>query len=76
MRVTKSAAGIIVDGASDGRGAWVCRGSGGTGRVEAECLDAAITRRAFARAWRVELTPDDVRAVRERCNGDVDDENE
>jgi len=51
-------------------------GFGGTGRVEAECLDAAITRRAFARAWRVELTPDDVRAVRERCSGDVDDENE
>ena len=29
---------------------------------------------AYERA--VELAPDDVRAVRERCNGDVDDENE
>lgn len=76
MRVTKSAAGIVVDGASDGRGAWVCRSSGGPGRVEAACLDAAITRRAFARAWRVEVTPDDVQAVRERCSADVDDKDE
>jgi predicted RNA-binding protein YlxR (DUF448 family) len=76
VRVTKSAAGIVVDGASNGRGAWVCRSSGGTGRIEAECLDAAITRRAFARAWRAEVTPDDVRAVRAWSNGDVDDEDE
>jgi predicted RNA-binding protein YlxR (DUF448 family) len=69
-------AGIVVDGASDGRGAWVCRSSGGKGRVEAACLDAAITRRAFPRAWRVEVTPDDVRAIRECCSGDVGDEGE
>jgi predicted RNA-binding protein YlxR (DUF448 family) len=72
VRVTKSAAGIVVDGASNGRGAWVCRSSGGTGRIEAECLDAAITRRAFARAWRVEVTPDDELAIRAQCGGGID----
>ncbi|HYN34717.1 MAG TPA: YlxR family protein [Ilumatobacteraceae bacterium] len=76
VRVTKSATGIVVDGASDGRGAWICRSSGGTGRVEAACLDAAITRRAFARAWRVDVTPDDERAIRQRCCDSVDDEDE
>jgi predicted RNA-binding protein YlxR (DUF448 family) len=76
VRVTKSAAGIIVDGASDGRGAWVCRGSGATSRVETACLDAAITRHAFARAWRAEVTADDEWAIRQRCSGDVDNEDE
>jgi predicted RNA-binding protein YlxR (DUF448 family) len=76
VRVTKSVSGIVVDGASHGRGAWVCRSSTGDGRVEASCLDTAITRRAFARAWRVEVSPDDERQIRARCCGDVDDENE
>jgi predicted RNA-binding protein YlxR (DUF448 family) len=68
--------GIVVDGASDGRGAWVCRSSAGPDLVETQCLDAAIARRAFARAWRVEVTPDDERQIRAHCRGDTGDDNE
>jgi predicted RNA-binding protein YlxR (DUF448 family) len=70
VRVTKSASGIVVDGASAGRGAWVCRCS------SQACVDAAISRRAFARAWRAEVTDDDERAIRASFELPVDDEDE
>jgi predicted RNA-binding protein YlxR (DUF448 family) len=76
VRITRSAAGIGVDGASDGRGAWVCRSSHSGELVDAACLDAAIGRRAFARAWRSEVTPDDEAAIRESCASDVEHEDE
>jgi predicted RNA-binding protein YlxR (DUF448 family) len=70
VRVTKSASGIVVGGASAGRGAWLCRSS------SQACVDAAISRRAFARAWRVEVTGDDERAIRDGFGLSVDDQDE
>lgn len=64
VRITASARGITVDGASDGRGAWLCR-SATDGRADTECLDAAIDKRAFARAWRRGVTDDEQRAIRD-----------
>ncbi|BAN01903.1 YlxR family protein [Ilumatobacter coccineus] len=54
---------ITVDGASNGRGAWLCRSSDGL--VEHGCRDMAITRKQFARAWRSTLTSDDVQRIRQ-----------
>jgi predicted RNA-binding protein YlxR (DUF448 family) len=65
VRVTRSTAGIVVDGSSDGRGAWLCRAAG-TDRIAAsKCVDAALSRRAFARAWRSEVTSSDEAAINE-----------
>jgi predicted RNA-binding protein YlxR (DUF448 family) len=46
--------------------------------VQQRCLDDALARRAFSRAWRVEVNADDERAIRERIgrrtdNGDESD---
>jgi predicted RNA-binding protein YlxR (DUF448 family) len=76
VRVTKSSAGIVVGGASDGRGAWLCRRAGATDRVDLACLDAALAKRAFARAWRTDVSADDEREIRERIVGHGDRENE
>ena len=65
VRVTRSAAGIAVDGPSDGRGAWVCRSAGDDGVAASSCVDAALSRRAFARAWRSEVTSSDEAAINE-----------
>ncbi len=62
VRITRSARGVTVDGASDGRGAWLCRSADG---VATECLDAAITARAFARAWRADVAPSEYVTIRE-----------
>jgi predicted RNA-binding protein YlxR (DUF448 family) len=75
VRVTTSSVGIVVDGPSSGRGAWLCRDGQD---VQQRCLDNALSRRAFARAWRVEVSADDERAIRERIglrtdNGDESD---
>jgi predicted RNA-binding protein YlxR (DUF448 family) len=55
---------FAVDGPSDGRGAWLCRADDGEGMVEAQCLEAAIVRKQFARAWKIGLDHDDVEAIR------------
>jgi len=65
VRVTRSDAGIVVDGASDGRGAWLCRAGADGDLVDAACLDAALSRRAFARAWRSDVGADDEQTIRE-----------
>lgn len=65
VRITRSAHGIAVDGASDGRGAWLCRTASGDG-VETACLDAAIAKRAFARAWKGAVTSAEMDTIRER----------
>ncbi|MDQ4132952.1 MAG: YlxR family protein [Actinomycetota bacterium] len=41
-----------------GRGAWLCAGS-------VSCVDAARRRRAFTRAFRVDVGPDAMAALRE-----------
>jgi predicted RNA-binding protein YlxR (DUF448 family) len=57
--------GVVVDGPSDGRGAWLCRGSEAGELAAAGCVDAALARRAFARAWRRDVGADDERAISE-----------
>jgi predicted RNA-binding protein YlxR (DUF448 family) len=73
VRVTSSGRGVVVDGASDGRGAWLCRGVDGA-LVDASCLDVAVSRKAFARAWRRDLDADDDRAIRALVGRRADDE--
>ena len=65
MRVTRSADGIAVDGSSNGRGAWLCRAAGTDRLAATECVDAALSRRAFARAWRSEVNSSDEAAINE-----------
>jgi predicted RNA-binding protein YlxR (DUF448 family) len=65
VRVTRSDAGIVVDGPSDGRGAWLCRGTVAGEIAAAACVDAALSRRAFARAWRRDVDAHDERAISE-----------
>jgi predicted RNA-binding protein YlxR (DUF448 family) len=68
VRVTSAGDGLVaVDGASDGRGAWLCR-DGDAAAVASACLESALSRRAFARAWRREITGRDQVAIRE-CLG-------
>ena len=66
VRVTRSDAGIIVDGPSDGRGAWLCRGTASGELASPTCVEAALSRRAFARAWRREVDAEDERAISEQ----------
>jgi predicted RNA-binding protein YlxR (DUF448 family) len=49
VRCTLRAGVVTVDGPSDGRGAWLCRGS------LVACARAALRTRGFQRAWRTEL---------------------
>ena len=70
MRITRNESDVVVDGASHGRGAWLCRSSSFDGegieqrQVARECLEAAITKRAFARAWRIDIGADDITKMR------------
>jgi predicted RNA-binding protein YlxR (DUF448 family) len=67
VRITHGAEGIVVDGPSAGRGAWLCRAPNG---VSAPCLDEALRRRAFARAWRVEVDAAELVAIRAALGAD------
>ncbi|MFK7917419.1 MAG: YlxR family protein [Ilumatobacter sp.] len=64
-RVVDDQPSVEIDGASRGRGAWLCRD-------EPACLDAAVRTRQFARAWRTTIDDDDVaairRAIQEQCD--------
>jgi predicted RNA-binding protein YlxR (DUF448 family) len=76
VRVTSSDAGIVVDGPSDGRGAWLCRSSVAGEVAAAACVDSALARRAFARAWRRDVGARDEVAISElvgRRAGDEED---
>jgi predicted RNA-binding protein YlxR (DUF448 family) len=72
VRITCAAGDIVVDGPSAGRGAWICADSSIVGattntnnrQVAGECLEAAITKRAFARAWRIDIDADDITNIR------------
>jgi len=66
VRITRTthddSATVVVDGASSGRGAWLCRGD--DGRVSTECVDAAVRSKQFARAWRTAVDDHDIEAIR------------
>ncbi|MFN3258377.1 MAG: YlxR family protein [Ilumatobacter sp.] len=73
VRITRSADGIVVDGPSSGRGAWLCRAVDGSGdaelaTIESSCLDEAIRRSQFARAWRTTIGRDELDAIRTTNN--------
>jgi predicted RNA-binding protein YlxR (DUF448 family) len=55
----------VVDGPSDGRGAWLCRGTECGDVAAAKCVDTALSKRAFSRAWRRVVDADDERAISE-----------
>lgn len=62
LRVVAEESTLVVDERASlpGRGAWV--------HPTSECLDAALRRRAFARALRVS-TPLDTQTIEKRLNG-------
>jgi predicted RNA-binding protein YlxR (DUF448 family) len=70
VRITRTESDVVVDGPSSGRGAWLCRNSSSDRekneqrQVVGECLEAAITKRAFARAWRTDIGADDITNIR------------
>ncbi|WP_394944382.1 YlxR family protein [uncultured Ilumatobacter sp.] len=67
VRITRSPSGITVDGSSSGRGAWICRDQRNDG-VAGECLDTAITQRAFARAWRSDVSGGDITNIKKQSS--------
>ena len=70
VRLTRVAGRTTVDGVSNGRGAWLCRTQTADGGVvDAQCLDHALRKRAFAKAWRTSLGPGDDDEIRETCGG-------
>ena len=70
VRVTRVAGRTTVDGVSTGRGAWLCRDRTTAGRVvDDRCLDDALRKRAFNKAWRTTIGPDDELDIREACSG-------
>jgi predicted RNA-binding protein YlxR (DUF448 family) len=58
---------VVVDGPSDGRGAWLCR------RSLVHCAQDALRRHGFERAWRTELDAALVEQIRRRVAGEADD---
>ena len=66
VRLTRSAGAIAVGGPSNGRGAWLCRAVTTPGTVEPNCLETALARGAFARAWRGAVSAAECEAIRER----------
>jgi hypothetical protein len=50
----------------------LCRTDAATAHVDPTCLDTALTRRAFARAWRTELDEHDHNAIRTGLTGGDD----
>jgi hypothetical protein len=51
----------------------LCRDDGSAHAVDPSCLETALARRAFGRAWRVELTHDDEHAIRTGLTGGDDE---
>gem|GEM_PF-2572195 len=79
MRITRTGTDITVDGPSNGRGAWLCQDTSPDSddnrerRIAGECLESAITKRAFARAWRTDIGTDDITNIRRLTGTDQDD---
>ncbi|WP_424344166.1 YlxR family protein [Ilumatobacter sp.] len=76
VRLTRSTGDVSptveVDGASSGRGAWLCRDE--DGRVSSECVDAAVGAKQFARAWKTSLDVQDIEAIRRAIDNSPTDE--
>jgi predicted RNA-binding protein YlxR (DUF448 family) len=68
-----SAQGCVVGGPSDGRGAWLCRATDSNESLDGGCLEQALARRAFGRAWKRTLGDAEEQALREQV-ARVDDE--
>ena len=70
VRLTRVAGRTTVDGVSDGRGAWLCRSrTADQPGVDGQCLDDALRKRAFNKAWRTTIGSDDELEIREACSG-------
>ena len=76
MRITRANVGIVVDGPSDGRGAWLCREDQSVSSVRAECLERAIADRGFARAWRKPISNEEERIISEHIGLKADEDTE
>jgi predicted RNA-binding protein YlxR (DUF448 family) len=55
VRCTFGIDGPVISRTSSGRGAWLC---------SIDCFDTAVRRKAFARAWRCEVTSSTLDALR------------
>jgi len=61
----------VVDGASSGRGAWLCRAAmGRESKAETDCLERALLQGQFGRAWRTKLEDPDLEAIRAALRDD------
>ena len=78
VRLTRAAGRTTVDGVSNGRGAWLCRSrtadqtvdqTAEGSVVDGQCLDDALRKRAFNKAWRTTIGSDDELEIREACSG-------
>jgi len=70
VRITRAAGRTAVDGVSNGRGAWLCRDTAnGESLVDPKCLDQAVRKRAFNKAWRTTIGSDEELEIREACSG-------
>lgn len=76
MRITRTAVGIVVDGPSSGRGAWLCRSVAPGPLVSAECFEQAIARGAFERTWRGSVGSDEQRTIKEHIGQEADEDSE
>ena len=65
MRLTRSPDGVVVNGSSNGRGAWLCRDDAHRHRIDEDCVAAAFRQRGFARAWRITIDGNDEHNIRE-----------
>jgi predicted RNA-binding protein YlxR (DUF448 family) len=73
VRITSADLGIVVDGPSNGRGAWLCRDDRS---AMSACFDQAIANRGFARAWRSSVSSEDERIIREHLGLSADEHTE
>jgi|SRR5688572_15770127 len=70
VRLTRVAGRTTIGGVSNGRGAWLCRAGGPDGPpVDPGCLEQALRKRAFGKAWRTSIGPADEDEIRETCGG-------
>ena len=74
VRLTRAAGRTTVDGVSNGRGAWLCRSrttdpTAAQAVVDGQCLDDALRKRAFNKAWRTTIGSDDELEIRDACSG-------
>jgi predicted RNA-binding protein YlxR (DUF448 family) len=76
VRITRTGLGIVVDGPSNGRGAWLCRDDRLAKSASSACFEQAIANRGFARAWRSSISSEDERIIREHIGLSADADTE